>query len=292
MSNNHYFAQKGPQKENNAIFGRNTFNPFSIGNMDSIRTKSVQQGMKIILTLIMPLLLASCSCSSGHDSSESTPEPPASPTSMLVALSFDDGPTNQTTPKVLDVLEEFDVPASFFVIGQNINDSSAEHMKRAVSLGCEIQNHSFTHSFMTKLSAEEVQDEIRRTDDLVEKYTGIRPWLFRPPYIDCNENMHGTVEHTFISGVGCQDWEADRSAQTRFEDLMAKVQDGDIILLHDFQGNDNTVDALKLIIPELKKRGYTLVTVSQLFESKDIKPEPRSGFLYTNVLQKEKSQNR
>lgn len=98
------------------------FNPFSIGNMDSIRTKSVQQGMKIILTLIMPLLLASCSCSSGHDSSESTPEPPASPTSMLVALSFDDGPTSPTTPKVLDVLEEFDVPASFFVIGQNIND--------------------------------------------------------------------------------------------------------------------------------------------------------------------------
>jgi peptidoglycan/xylan/chitin deacetylase (PgdA/CDA1 family) len=104
--------------------------------------------------------------------------------------------------------------------------------------------------------------------------------------------MHGTVEHTFISGVGCQDWEADRSAQTRFEDLMAKVQDGDIILLHDFNGNDNTVDALKLIIPELKKRGYTLVTVSQLFESKGIKPEPRSGFLYTNVLQQEKTQNR
>lgn len=92
--------------------------------------------------------------------------------------------------------------------------------------------------------------------------------------------------------MGCQDWEADRSAQTRFKDLIAKVQDGDIILLHDFQGNDNTVDVLKLIIPELKRRGYTLVTVSQLFESKGIKPEPRSGFLYTNVLQKEKSQNR
>lgn len=106
--------KKGPQKENNA--------------MDSIRTTSVQQGMKIILALIMPLLLASCSCSSGHDSSESTPEPPASPTSMLVALSFDDGPSSPTTPKVLDVLE--DVPASFFVIGQNINDSSAEWAAR------------------------------------------------------------------------------------------------------------------------------------------------------------------
>ena len=73
---------------------------------------------------------------------------------------------------------------------------------------------------------------------------------------------------------------------------MAKVQDGDIILLHDFTGNDNTVDALKLIIPELRKRGYTLVTVSDLFKMKGISSKPNSGYLYTNVLQEELIQNR
>ena len=204
---------------------------------------------------------------------------------MLVALSFDDGPNNNTTPEVLDILEEHKVPASFFVIGQNINESTAKQMTRAISLGCEIQNHSLTHTFMTQLSPEQIADEVRRTDELIEQYTGIRPWLFRPPYIDHNESMHQTIGHTFICGVGCLDWEAERSAQQRFDDLMSQVKDGDIILLHDFSGNVNTVEALKMIIPELKKRGYALVTVSQLYEMKGIKPAAHNGIIYSNVLQ-------
>lgn len=204
---------------------------------------------------------------------------------MLVALSFDDGPNNQTTPDVLDILEEHNVPASFFVIGQNINDSTAEQMKRAISLGCEIQNHSYTHSYMTKMTQDKFIDELKRTDDLVEKYTSTRPTLFRPPYIDHNKSMHDAVDHIFINGVGCQDWEAGISAEDRFNDLMSKVKDGDIILLHDFSGNVNTVEALKMIIPELKSRGYNLVTVSELFEIKGISPQSHSGLIYTNVLQ-------
>ena len=187
--------------------------------------------------------------------------------------------------EVLDILEEHKVPASFFVIGQNINESTAKQMTRAISLGCEIQNHSLTHTFMTQLSPEQIADEVRRTDELIEQYTGIRPWLFRPPYIDHNESMHQTIGHTFICGVGCLDWEAERSAQQRFDDLMSQVKDGDIILLHDFSGNVNTVEALKMIIPELKKRGYALVTVSQLYEMKGIKPAAHNGIIYSNVLQ-------
>ncbi len=207
------------------------------------------------------------------------------PSAKLVALSFDDGPNNITTPKMLDILEEHGVPASFFVIGKHINDSSAEQMKRAISLGCEIQNHSFTHTFMTQHTTESFKDEIKRTDDLIEKYVGVRPTMFRPPYINHNPSMHDAIEHTFISGVGCQDWEANRTAQMRYDDLMAQVKDGDIILLHDFEGNDNTVEALKTIIPELQKRGYTLVTVSDLFARKGVSPKGKSGIIYTNVLQ-------
>lgn len=249
--------------------------------------------MTKIIAMILSLMLAGCasSNSSNGKSSEENKAPEETP-AKLVAISFDDGPNNDTTPKVLDVLEEFKAPASFFVIGQNINDSTAEQMKRAISLGCEIQNHSYTHSFMTQLATEAVIDEIERTDALVEKYTGRRPTLFRPPYIDQNKSMHDAVKHTFISGINCQDWEPDHSAQDRFNDVMAKVQDGDIILLHDFTGNDNTVDALKLIIPELRKRGFTLVTVSDLFKMKGISPKANSGYLYTNVLQEELIQNR
>jgi peptidoglycan/xylan/chitin deacetylase (PgdA/CDA1 family) len=226
--------------------------------------------------LMTSVILMLASCVSGANSSK------------LVALSFDDGPTEDITPLVLDILEEFNVPASFFVIGQNINESSARHMNRALALGCEIQNHSFTHSAMTQLSIDQVKDEIKRTDELIEQYTGKHAWLFRPPFIDQNQAMHDAVAHTFISGINCLDWEPDRTAQMRFEDVVSKVKDGDIILLHDFPGNINTVDALRLIIPELKKQGYNFVTVSQLFKEKGISPEPHSGYLYTNVLQTER----
>lgn len=205
---------------------------------------------------------------------------------MYVALSFDDGPNNQTTPKVLDIIEEHGITASFFVIGQYIDDSTAPQMNRAISLGCEIQNHSYTHSYMTRLTTDQVKDEIRRTDDLVEKYTSTRPTMFRPPYIDHNKAMHDAVGHVFISGVSCNDWDSGYSAQERYDDLMSKVQDGDIILLHDFKGNDNTVEALKMIIPELKKRGFKIVTISELFEKKGISPKAHSGHIYSDTRNK------
>ena len=250
-----------------------------------------------IFFAFISLLVASCAAtpSGKQDPPVPVPEPEQNTDredtpSMLVALSFDDGPNNTITPKMLDILEEHGVPASFFVIGQHINDSSAEQMKRAVSLGCEIQNHSYSHSFMTQLPIESFKDEIMRTDDLIEKHVGARPAFFRPPYINHNAAMHEAIDHTFISGVGCQDWEPDRTAQMRYDDLMAKVQDGDIILLHDFEGNVNTVEALKMIIPELKKRGFTMVTVSDLFKRKGV--TPKEGYIYTNVLQEAPYQNR
>ena len=187
--------------------------------------------IKFVLFAASVIMLSCAPRTSSKSENQSSETETTAP--MLVALSFDDGPNNDTTPEVLDILEEHKVPASFFVIGQNINESTAKQMTRAISLGCEIQNHSLTHTFMTQLSPEQIADEVRRTDELIEQYTGIRPWLFRPPYIDHNESMHQTIGHTFICGVGCLDWEAERSAQQRFDDLMSQVKDGDIILLHE-----------------------------------------------------------
>lgn len=203
----------------------------------------------------------------------------------LIALSFDDGPNETTTAEVLDLLQEHDIPASFFVIGQFINESTARQMTRAISLGCEVQNHSLTHTMMTQLSPEEVAEEVRKTDELIEKYTGTKPWLFRPPFIDHNESMHQTIGHTFICGVGCEDWVPERTAQQRYEILISTLKDGDIVLLHDLQGNDNTVEALKMLIPEMKKQGYTFVTVTELYKRKGVSPDPHNGVIYSNVLQ-------
>jgi peptidoglycan/xylan/chitin deacetylase (PgdA/CDA1 family) len=203
----------------------------------------------------------------------------------LIALSFDDGPNETTTAEVLDLLQEHDIPASFFVIGQFINESTARQMTRAISLGCEVQNHSLTHTMMTQLSPEEVAEEVRKTDELIEKYTGTKPWLFRPPFINHNESMHQTIGHTFICGVGCEDWIPERTAQQRYEILISTLKDGDIVLLHDLQGNDNTVEALKMLIPEMKKQGYTFVTVTELYKRKGVSPDPHNGVIYSNVLQ-------
>lgn len=203
----------------------------------------------------------------------------------LIALSFDDGPNETTTAEVLDLLQEHDIPASFFVIGQFINENTARQMTRAISLGCEVQNHSLTHTMMTQLSPEEVAEEVRKTDELIEKYTGTKPWLFRPPFINHNESMHQTIGHTFICGVGCEDWIPERTAQQRYEILISTLKDGDIVLLHDLQGNDNTVEALKMLIPEMKKQGYTFVTVTELYKRKGVSPDPHNGVIYSNVLQ-------
>lgn len=200
----------------------------------------------------------------------------------LIALSFDDGPNVTTTVKMLDMLEKHEVLGSFFVIGKNINDESAVVMKRAFDMGCDIQNHSQTHSAMPELTAQQIKDEIEYTSALVEKYTGVRPAFFRPPYIAVNDVMYKNIELPFICGAGCNDWEPQVTAAQRAEMVIKNAADGQIILLHDFEGNDATVAALDMIIPALKEQGYRFVTVPELFKAKNVTPERNK--LYTNVL--------
>ena len=202
-----------------------------------------------------------------------------------VALSFDDGPNTVTTPKVLDVLETNGVTASFFVEGQNIDEASSASMLRAISLGCDIQNHSWSHRPMADLAPGEMSDEIDRTSALIRQYTGTEPTFFRAPFISVSDTMHEVIGLPFICGQGCDDWVPEVSAAQRAQTLLDTLQDGNIVLLHDFEGNDNTVEALKILIPELKKRGFRFVTVPQLFEKKGITPEPHSGVVWSNVLQ-------
>lgn len=201
-----------------------------------------------------------------------------------VALSFDDGPNTVTTPKVLDVLEENGVKASFFVIGRNINPASAEMMKRAHELGCDIENHSFNHGHMVGMDAKAIAEEIEKTSDAIEAVVGERPRFFRPPFIELDKTMHDAIPLTFICGMGADDWIPSVSAEKRAELVLDNIKDGDIVLLHDLTGNNATVEALKTIIPELKRRGYEFVTVPELFSKvRGAIPAPHNGVLYTNV---------
>ena len=207
----------------------------------------------------------------------------------VIALTFDDGPNTVITPQVLDILEKEGIVGTFFLIARNINPESAEMVRRAVSLGCEIENHSVTHPFMDKLSVEEIREEVQTCTDRIVEITGRVPQFFRPPCIAVSQAMYDNIDLTFICGMGCEDWVPTVTAQERIDRVLANAADGQIVLLHDMEWNVNTVEALKTIVPELKKRGYEFATVSQIFMMKNV--TPKRGWLYSNVLQTE-SDNR
>ena len=201
----------------------------------------------------------------------------------LIALTFDDGPNTVITPQVLDILEENGAVGTFFLIAQNITPESAEVVRRAVAMGCDIENHSVTHSFMDEMTPEQIREEVKTCSEKITEITGRAPEFFRPPFIRVSREMYDNIGLTFICGVGCEDWVPEVSVQDRIDRVLANAEDGQIVLLHDMQWNQNTADALKVIIPELKKRGFAFVTVAQLFEQKGVTPQ--HGWLYSNVLQ-------
>ena len=200
-----------------------------------------------------------------------------------IALTFDDGPNTTITPQVLDLLEEYGIVASFFLIAQNITPESAKQSLRAFRMGCSIENHSVTHREMADMPPDEIREEIRVCTEKIIEITGEAPRFFRPPFISVSQTLYDTVDLPFICGSGCEDWVPSVSAEERARRVLANAKDGEIVLLHDMIWNTNTVEALKTIIPELKKRGFTFMTIRQLFDSCGV--TPIRNRLYSNVFQ-------
>ncbi|MGN1422024.1 MAG: polysaccharide deacetylase family protein [Oscillospiraceae bacterium] len=201
----------------------------------------------------------------------------------LAALTFDDGPNTFTTRQVIEKLAQYGVPASFFLVGDNITEESAAVSREALRQGCEIHNHSRTHSAMPQLTPEEMKAEIAYTNERIKSMIGAEPRFFRPPYIAVSGEMFDNIDLPFIAGIGAEDWLDEVSAEQRAEKVLSQVCDGSIILLHDMRGNYRTVNALDIIIPELISRGYELVTVSELFRRAGVEPVRRR--VYSNVYQ-------
>ena len=205
----------------------------------------------------------------------------------LVALTFDDGPTIGITDQVLDVLQENGVVASFFLIGQQITDETRYLVKRAHDMGCSIENHSKTHQSMPKQSRQEIVEEIQYTSGLIEEITGEKPAFFRPPFIDYDQKMYDLIDLGFICGYGCEDWLPSVTVQERIDRVLHDANPGFIILLHDMTDNTNTVEAIKTIIPELKKQGYEFVTVRDLLQKSGIKPQRNAIYMGVNEVREE-----
>ncbi|QHT59019.1 polysaccharide deacetylase family protein [Paenibacillus lycopersici] len=191
-----------------------------------------------------------------------------------LALTFDDGPDPETTNQILDLLKQYHAKATFFVIGYRVREYP-DIIKREIAEGHEVANHTFNHVFFTKgIKPDTIQREIERTDRALVELTGKKPFLFRPPggyYSDVMIDIARKLGYTTILWSWHQDTEDWRSPGVRHivNKVLKNARNGDIVLLHDYiSGSTHTVKALQVILPELQRRGYRLVTVSELIQDK------------------------
>ncbi len=187
-----------------------------------------------------------------------------------IALTFDDGPHPVKTPKILDLLEKHNVRATFFVVG-SIAEYHPEIVFKEAALGHEIANHSYTHTRLSKLTADEIKNEIKKTDAVIKKAAGVTPRLFRPPEgaysKDIVDIASSLGKETVIWTVDTLDW-AKSPCEKIVENVKANITSGSIILFHDCTRDGTfTLEALEALIPYLKSQGYEFVTVSELIES-------------------------
>ncbi len=188
---------------------------------------------------------------------------------MEIALSFDDGPHPYYTPLILDILAEYGVRATFFMVGENVTYYTAA-AEAVVAAGHEIGNHTQSHRAFTRMSEGEMLSEITACEEAIASVSECRPHFIRPPEGEMSAAMRrvvGGLDYRIILwDVDTRDW-AHTPPQTICDHILDTVRPGDIILMHDFIGHDSpTPEALRLVIPALLERGYRFVTVGELVD--------------------------
>ena len=186
----------------------------------------------------------------------------------VVALGINCAWDENDIPQILQVLEEKQVKATFFIVGEWA-EQYPESVKEIYAAGHEIGNHSYSHPDMTSLTSDQIAQDIRKAELLLESLTGVKPTLFRPPSGAYNNKVIETAQ-----GMGYQviQWDCDSRDWKGLEiqqilSNLSKVQNGSITLLH--SGAPNTKEALPLVIDQLKSQGYSFMTVGEM-----IYPEP------------------
>lgn len=189
------------------------------------------------------------------------------PDKPMVALTYDDGPGGKEERRILKCLKKYHAVATFFYVGNRVK-SDRETVKMAYDMGCEIGNHSWDHSDFTTLSDKDIKKQIKKTNGAIAKVTGVKPTLFRPPYGSFNEDVLEAVNMpNIIWKVDTLDWES-RDAKSIFKKVRkTKKLDGKIILMHSIY--KDTAKATEKIVPWLLKKGYQIVTVTELIKYRD-----------------------
>jgi len=196
------------------------------------------------------------------------------PTSQkVVALSFDDGPLNESTPMILSILKEKDVKATFFVAGERVKQFPAL-VRQEIAEGHEVGNHTYSHPQLTKLSKKKIEAEISMTEKAILEVAP-QPTLFRPPGGFYNDTILQLARDSgyliILWSIDTNDWRYPPVGEI-VNSVLKDIKPGSIILLHDGKYPSSTPEALGFIIDGLKDRGYEIVTVSQLLQYYEEKP--------------------
>ncbi|POX45441.1 polysaccharide deacetylase family protein [Streptomyces sp. Ru72] len=189
-----------------------------------------------------------------------------------IALTFDAGPS-ENSARLLDILKEKKVPATFFLLGKRHIEKYPELVKRMAAEGHEVASHTWDHKILTELSPQQIREELQKPDEAIERLTGHRPTLMRPPQGRTNDTVHGICRELGLAevlwSVTAKDYMTYDPAVIKKRVLDQASRDG-IILLHDLY--PGTVPAVPGIIDALKERGYVFVTVPQLLAPGKAKP--------------------
>ncbi|MFB8244594.1 polysaccharide deacetylase family protein [Streptomyces sp. NPDC055952] len=181
-----------------------------------------------------------------------------------IALTFDAGPSEHSA-RLLDILKEKQVPATFFLLGKRHIEKYPDLVRRMADEGHEVASHTWSHRILTELSPEEIREELRRPNEEIQRLTGRRPTLMRPPQGRTDDTVHEISRELGLSevlwSVTAKDYTTTDPALITRRVLRQSSRDG-IILLHDIY--DGTVPAVPGIIDALKERGYVFVTVPHL----------------------------
>ena len=198
----------------------------------------------------------------------------------MVAITYDDGPYSKTENNILDTLEKNGAVATFFYLGNRVKNDH-ESAVRAVKLGCELGNHSWSHPVLSQLENKDIISQIKKTNAVIYKYCGVDHVVARPPYGEFNDRvLKRTNMAEILWSLDTLDWKS-RNPEAVFKKIKkTKNLDGRIILMHSIY--EESAEATELIVPWLKENGYQMVTVSELIKYKTGKT-PQPGKVYKRL---------
>lgn len=191
---------------------------------------------------------------------------------MKIALTFDVAWEDHDFAEILQVLEEYDAKATFFVTGKWV-ENYPQHITSLYEKGHDVQNHSYNHPHVASISTEELIEDTTKCHALIKNGLSYESNLYRAPYGEYNDQMLSTLEElgykTIQWDVDSRDWQQSATVDSIVKNVLDPVKSGSIVLFHVDAKPQHTVEGLKIILKELKIQGYSFVLVSELLIKSD-----------------------